>query len=75
MNVEELISLLENENGKSEVIMAYRGDGHQASHKYSMVEDVGVELECSITEPIQIYEDDIDLEENDHRTCVVLWPY
>lgn len=74
MNVEELISLLENENCKSEVIMAYKGDGDQ-SHKYTMVEDIGVELECSIDEPIQIYEDDIELEENEHRTCIVLWPY
>ncbi len=72
--MEELISLLENENGKSEVIMAYKGDVDHC-HKFSMVEDVGIELECSVEEPLEIYEDDVDLEENEHRTCVVLWPY
>mgnify|MGYP003982850699 CR=1 FL=1 len=73
MNVEELISLLENENSKSEVIIAYRGKSNY--HNFCMVEDVGIDLECSVQEPIEIYEDDIDLEEKEHRTCVVLWPY
>jgi|TARA_B100000959_G_C14711528_1_gene513132 hypothetical protein len=73
MNVEELISLLENENGKSEVVLAYRGK--RDYHDFSMVEDVGIDLECSVQEPIKIYEDPIDLEEQEHRNCVVLWPY
>jgi len=73
MNVEELIYLLENENGKSEVVLAYRDKSDY--HNFCMVEDVGIDLECSVQEPIKIYETPIDLEEKDHRNCVVLWPY
>jgi len=73
MNVEELISLLENEDGKSEVVLAYKNDNER--HKFSLIEDIGIDLQCSIGEPVAVFDDPIELEEQEHQNCVVLWPY